>query len=355
MRIDGRVRIAALSTYLPGTTERTVRAVAEGLLSEKDARSSGYVELPVSTVEAAPEMAVLAAAGALGRAGLAPGDLDLVAHAWIYHQGHDFWSPAHFVAAQLGADRAEPIGVQQMCNGGAAAIEIAISRLLADPDHRTALVTTADCFDPEGFDRWHGDYGIVYGDGATAAVLTTSPGPAADGLELLSVSTVAAADLEWMHRGEDPFTPAGRMLGRTVDVRRTKKAFLAATGKDAFAGAVAARVSEVLARGLAEAGVTPAEPKLVLMPRIGVAGVTGVYQPAVAAVLPAPVVDLGRHTGHLGAGDLTANLAAACDDELLRPGEIGVALSAGAGMTWTCVVFRRPDPDDQTNTEGRTS
>jgi 3-oxoacyl-[acyl-carrier-protein] synthase-3 len=349
MRVDRRVRIAALSTYLPDTTERTVRAVAEGLLSARDACSSGYVELPVSTGEAAPEMAVRAATGALAQAGIAAGDLDLVAHAWIYHQGHDFWSPAHFVATRLGADRAQPVGIQQMCNGGAAAMETAVSRLLADPNHRNALVTTADCFDPEGFDRWHGDYGILYGDGATAAVLVASAEPVTGGLELLSISTVAAAELEWMHRGDDPFTPAGRMLGRTVDVRRTKKAFLAGTGKEAFASAVAARVREVLKRGLAEAGVTPAEPKLVLMPRIGVAGLTGVYQPAVAAVLPAPVIDLGRHTGHLGAGDLTANLTAACDDELLRPGEIGVALSAGAGMTWTSVVFRRPDPD-----EGRT-
>ena len=39
-------------------------------------------------------MAVRAARNALSRAGVPAGDLAAVLHAWTYHQGHDFWSPA---------------------------------------------------------------------------------------------------------------------------------------------------------------------------------------------------------------------------------------------------------------------
>lgn len=342
MRIDGRIRIAAAGTELPATTESTVDALAAGRLTAQDADNSGYLELPVSADLAPPQLAVRAAEATLARAGVPAADLDLVAHSWTYHQGHDFWSPAHYVAARLGADRAQPIGVHQMCNGGAAALETVVSRLLADANTHRALVTTADCFRAPGFDRWRGDYGVVYGDGATAAVLDVATAPVTRGLELLSVSTVAAAELEWMHRGDDRFSPAARMPGTAVDVRRTKKAFLAATGKEAFAKTVADRVGEVLGRGLADAGVSVTEPRLVLVPRLGAAALRDVYRPAVNAVLPAPVADLGAHTGHLGAGDVIANLAALAGEPLLRPGEAGVVLSAGAGFTWSCVVVRRP-------------
>ena len=342
VRIDGRIRVAGAGTWLPDTVEPTAAAVAAGRLTEEEARSSGYRELPVSRDLAPPELAVRAALATLERAGVPAAGLDLVAHAWTYHQGHDFWSPAHFVAARVGAAKAQPIGVHQMCNGGAAAMETVVSRLLADPTLHRALVTTADCFGAPGFDRWRGDYGVVYGDGATAAVLEVATAPVTAGLELLALSTVAAPELEWMHRGDDAFSPAARMPSATVDVRRTKKAFLTATGKDAFAKTVATCVGDVLVQGLAEAGVDVRAPRCVLVPRLGASALDEVYRPAVNAVLPAPVVDLGDRTGHLGAGDVLANLAALVEQETLRPGEVGVVLSAGAGFTWSCVVVRRP-------------
>jgi 3-oxoacyl-[acyl-carrier-protein] synthase-3 len=322
--------------------ETTAAAVAGGRLSEEEARGSGYRELPVSHDLAPPEMAVRAGQVALERAGVPAAGLDLVAHAWTHHQGHDFWSPAHFVAARLGAGKAQPVGVHQMCNGGAAAVETAASRLLADPTLHRALVTTADRFGAPGFDRWRGDYSVVYGDGATAAVLDVVTAPVTSGLELLALSTVAAPELEWMHRGDDAFSPAARMPSPTIDVRRTKKAYLTATGKDAFVKTVATCVGDVLVQGLAEAGVTVREPRCVLVPRLGAAALDEVYRPAVNAVLPAPVADLGERTGHLGAGDALANLTALAEQELLRPGELGVVLSAGAGFTWSCLVVRRP-------------
>ena len=288
-------------------------------------------------------MAVAAARRALDAAAVPARSLTASLHAWTWHQGHDFWSPAHYVAGRIGADRAEPLGIAQMCNGGAAAMEVAVTRLLADPACDHVLVTTADRFAAPGFDRWGGDYGVLYGDGATAAVLGRPGGPAA--LELLAVVTAAAPGMERMHRGDDPFSAAPMERG-AVDVRRTKKAYLADVGKEHFVRSAGEHVEHLVRRALDVAGTAPSEVALAAVPRLGGGSLRGVYLPALAAVLPLAPVDLGAATGHLGAGDALANLATVLDDGLLAPGRTGIALSAGAGFTWTCLVVRRPAHDD---------
>lgn len=340
MRVEGRIGVAAAVIRLPGHVEKAVDAVAAGRLTAEEAAATGYEELPVSRDESAPEMAAAAARAALERAGWAADGVGLALHAWIYHQGHDFWSPAHYVANEAGLRSALPLGVQQMCNGGAAAVELAVARLLSDPGTTRAVVTTADRFAEPGFDRWRGDYGLWYGDGATALLLDRAPG--AD-LRLLSVTSVAAPELEAMHRGADPFSTAPRGFGERVDVRRTKKAFLGGGGRERFVAAVGEKVSEVIARGLDDAGIAPDDPRIdcVVLPRLGVSALRDIYGPVVSSVTGAPQLDLGGRTGHLGAGDVAAGLATLVAEDRLAPGRIAVLLGAGAGFTWSCLVVRR--------------
>lgn len=344
VRTAGLVVLRSVTTWLPPDPHPLADAVRAGLLAPEEAVASGYRAVTVSERTAAPDMAVLAARRALDVT--VPADrLTGTVHAWTWHQGHDFWSPAHYVASAVGAHRAEPLGVAQMCNGGAAAVEVAVTRLLADPGCDHLLVTTADRFAAPAFDRWTGDYGVLYGDGATAAVLGRPGRPGGSGgpggLELLSLVSDAAPEMERMHRGDDPFSAAPMVRG-AVDVRRTKKAYLAGGGKAAFFAAIGERVRRVVRRALDEADIAASDVALVTVPRLGGGSLREVYRPALADVLPVVPVDLGGDTGHLGAGDVLANLATALDDDLLTPGRVAVALSAGAGFTWTCLVVRRP-------------
>ncbi|MCC3778315.1 ketoacyl-ACP synthase III family protein [Streptomyces sp. UNOB3_S3] len=345
MRAPGGI-VVTPAEWLPDTTVKAVEALADGLVTQDEAESIGYEQLPVSGGESAPEMAVLAGRAALERSGVAPASVRAVLHAWTYYQGHDFWSPAHYVADRTGATGGVPIGVQQMCNGGAAALETALTRLVAMPDHGPVLVTTGDRFLRPGFDRWRGDYGVWYGDGGTAAVLERREGPAGAALVLDALVTEAAPDLEIVHRDASRFQEAPLSAGPTVDVRRTKKAFLTGTGREPFVGRLRETTTRVVASALAEAGLEPGGPALraVLLPRLGRATARDIYGPAVAAVTPAPVVDLGAGTGHLGAGDVFSNLTALAGDGPwgLRSGEHAVVLSAGAGFTWSGVVVHRP-------------
>ncbi|MEU6130714.1 ketoacyl-ACP synthase III family protein [Saccharopolyspora sp. NPDC047091] len=345
MSAPARTWLSGLSEWLPPTSVPVAQAVAEARLEPAEAAATGYAALPVSHDLAAPEMAVRAARDGLARAGFAAADIGFLAHAWTYHQGHDFWSPAHYIAARIGADGANPVGVQQMCNGGAAALELA-TRWVGAAEAGTALVTTADRFAEPGFDRWRGDYGLWYGDGAAAVLVGRGTDGSSADLELLALASRAEPAAEEMHRGADPFSAAP--LGR-VDVRRTKKAYLSRHGRTRFAEITAVRVPEVVRAALLAAEVDAGDPRLrcVLLPRLGERALGEAYHPALRAVFTdLPALDLGADTGHLGAGDLLSNLVALARPGALAAGELAAVLSAGGGFTWSCAIVRKPAPAD---------
>jgi 3-oxoacyl-[acyl-carrier-protein] synthase-3 len=342
MRFGEDLTIRAARTWLPFTRRSAAEAVAAGEATEEDAAACGAVEVPVSDELSGPELAVRAARLALAEAQLPADRVDLLIHGWINHQGHDFWSPAHYVADQLGADRAVPWGLQQMCHAGAMAVHTAAVQMEGDPSVRTALVTTGDRLALPGFDRWRSDYDAVFGDAGTALLLARS-GP---GLRLVSSRVVAAPELETMYRGNDAFATAPLTHSAPIDARRTKKAWLAAGGLARFAEIGPPKIRAALLGALADAGLEPHDPRIrcALLSRLGTKTIDLLYRPVLTAVLKAELLQLGEHTGHLGGGDAIANLADLTERQLLAPGEYALALSGGGGFTWSCLVVQRP-PD----------
>jgi 3-oxoacyl-[acyl-carrier-protein] synthase III len=331
--------ITAVELWLPEHRDTPEAALAAGRLDQETAERLGYLEVAESQDRAAPEMAVLAATKAMADAGWAGPDLDLLVHAWTYHQGHDFWSPASYVAHQLGAINTVAIGIQQMCNGGAAALEVAVSRMLADPSVTRAAITTADRFAAPAFDRWRGDYDLAYGDGATALLVDRTAGP----YRLLSIASVSRADFEVMHRGDASFS-ASAGLAASIDVRAAKRAFMQAGAEPIFAAALVEAVVSVVRQAIDEAGLAPDDPRVRVftLPRLGTSTLAEFFEPAIRALgLPhAQVLDLGRRSGHLGAGDSAANLAELHSSQRLGSGEVALLLSLGGGFTWSCIAVQ---------------
>lgn len=338
MRLRPSLGISAASLWLPDTTEDVTAAIERGAVDAEDAERLGIKALTVSDL-APPQMGVEAASRALAAAGWPARSIDLVVHAYTYYQGHDFWSPAHYVASQIGAGHAEAFGIAQMCAGGATGLAVAAARLVADGHVRRALVTTADRFAEPGFHRWTSDYGVAYGDGATAVLLSGST--AAAPARLRSVATATASALERTHRGSDPFTAAARQARTAVDVRRTMKAYLDANGIDTLLSLTDRNVRAVLSAACADAAVDPASRRLryVVLPRIGVATIERSYLPAICSVTSAQQLLFGENSGHLGAGDVAAGIAELLDLGLLRCGEFAAILGVGAGYTWVCAII----------------
>ncbi|GGO57013.1 MULTISPECIES: ketoacyl-ACP synthase III family protein [Streptomyces] len=331
--------IAAVVSWFPPDRDRVQDAVAAGRVDAGAAEAMRYTELPVAAVDSAPEMAVRAARAVLRRAHCAPERVGLLMHAWMHFQGHEVWSPAHYLASELGAVKALPVGVQQACNGAAMALELAADHLAARPDSGYVLVTAADRFPAEGFDRWRGDYGIAYGDSGTA-VLLHQPDPAADELLLLSLATAAAPELEGMHRGDDPFAPVSRWYGDQVDIRRTKAAYVRAHGPEKFAHASRTRLAHVIRESLKGAGLGPRDRRLraVLLPRLGHRHLQETYAEVIGELVGAEILELGRNSGHLGPGDVLANMASLRELRLLESGEVALIVNVGAGYTWSSLA-----------------
>jgi 3-oxoacyl-[acyl-carrier-protein] synthase-3 len=333
------VWIAAPVLWTPPARDVTADAVAAGRVDPGTAERLGYRQLAISEDRAGPEMAVLAAQKAIAEAGWPAETVDLVAHAWLYHQGHDFWSPPHFVAHHIGARDSLPVGIQQTSNGCAAAIEVAASRMSADPGVERCVVTTGDRFAGPGFDRWRSDFDVAYGDAGTALLLDRAPGA----YRLLSVASVAAPQFEHMYRGDDPFSPAARSARSTVDACRTKAQFRESGLLPRFAATLRRSVQRVVRQALADADIDHTRVPVLALPRIGSVALRDFFVPPVEelGLAHTELLDLGRDTGHLGAGDPVANLADLHAGDRLVPGEVALLLSVGNGHTWSCVAVRR--------------
>jgi 3-oxoacyl-[acyl-carrier-protein] synthase-3 len=272
-------------------------------------------------------MAVRAGAAALRDAGTDPGDVGLLVHSWVYHQGQDYWDPVHYIVNGLALPVALPLGVSLGCNGGLAAVETAGCRLAHD-GMDAALVTTAERFCLPGFDRWGSGLDIVYGDSATA--------------EVLSTFSVVAADFETMYRAPGQWSAAPFESRTPVDLRSRIRGFMAAGHGPRFVLAAVEAVRRTVATALALADIAPDDPcvQLVAAPRIGAENIERGYTSVLAGFIGAKVLNLGRHTGHLGAGDTAANLAVVAREKMLAPGQVALLLTATVGFSWSCMVVR---------------
>ena len=337
MRFDPPLRIAAAALWLPDDCETVIDAVRAGTIEPARAASNGYVQLAVSDIPP-PEMAVRAGAAALGQAGFGPAEIGLLVHAWTYYQGHDYWEPVHYIMNELELYSAVPLGASLGCNGGFAAVEVAACRLLTG-QARTALVTTAERFCPPRFDRWASNLDVSYGDSGTALLLDVERGP----FEVLSTANVTDPHLEGMYRGTTPWNRVPFEHAETVDIRTQIRAFMAAGHGPAFGGVVTRSVQQTVRSALEQAGLAADDPRIrvIAPPRFGAEVILHSYTEVLAGMTKAEIVNLGRGTGHLGAGDMAANLADIDAAGMLEPGQVALMLSATAGFSWSGLVVRR--------------
>lgn len=344
MRFDGGLGIKAVTTWIPETCETVEYAVRAGLLNASAVGRQGVTALPVSADLAPPQMAVLAGRKALTRARWDSAKIGMLAHAWVYHQGHDKWSPAHYIANELHLPAsALPFGIQAMCTGGATGLYLAATGLLADEETSAALVTTAEKYGAPVWDRWTMHPDIGYGDGATAALLHRRDG-SSDDLLLLSMTHSSASWLEGMERGDAPFTPSP-MLGKdNWDTNDQRKQFYDVHGKDSFGAASRLHVRASLNQALVEAELEADDPRIrfVAVPRMGPRLIELMYLNVVESDLKAEHILLGGRTGHLGSGDMLANMADIVESGMLRPGEIAIIAGAGGGFGWSTAIVEKP-------------
>jgi len=329
------VHIAGTGTWLPPRVSTADVAAAgdceEPLLAWNDMASvtvAGEKDSP-------PEMAAAAARTALGRAGCADTDLDLILHTSVSFQGNELWPASSYVQrAAAGGSRCPALELKQASNGGMAALHLAAGFLSDGAARSSVLLTAGDVFAPPVVDRWRSDPGTVYADGGAALVLTRRAGFA----RLRSVVLVADSELEGMHRPGDAFGVAPLNRRHPVDLEAYRKGFLAQAGLAATVRRLASGQRAALEQALEEADVDLADVSRFVLPHFGRRRLeTNCLRP-LGIDIDRTTWTWARTVGHLGAGDQMAGLDHLVNTGAVGPGDLCVLIGIGSGFAWSCAV-----------------
>ncbi|WP_156755313.1 ketoacyl-ACP synthase III family protein [Actinokineospora pegani] len=327
--------IAGLGVDLP-EPRSAAQAVADGHYDAVDHEANGIVSVLVGD-DPAPVMAARAGAAALAAARRPADECALVLHASLWFQGVDMAPAASYVARNAVNDRVPAFEVLQQCNGGMGALELAATQLCARTAPTTALITTGDRFAAPGIDRWRSESGILYGDGATALLLSNDRGFA----RLLSTATTADNSLEQVVRGPDWHDAPG---ARPVAIGERIAAYPGGMrAVRAAATRLGATVRESVDQALIDGKTDISEIAHAVIPASGRAKLQWQLHQLIGVPEDRTSWSFGRVAGHLGAGDQFAGLHHALATGIVGVGDKVLLVGGGAGFTATCAVVEIVD------------
>ncbi len=315
MRVNGLLHIAAASVALAGGRQAFDHAIAGGNAVNATSLPKTDTMLPVAGAgEDATTLALAAAADALATGQVAAADIGLLTHSWIFDPSAADCTIAPRLARLLGAKQAVALGVRQMSNGGAMGLHCAVAHMLGEPRIEHSLVLTSDAHGEEAVWRWQQSVGTALGDAATAVLLSRASGPMS--VQAMVSNSMTQEELWWAARLPDGAVTVPPNVFRARRCVRTS-------------------VEQVFA----DAGMELDDPRVVvtMLPRLDRDFVGGIFYELLP---PAEVLNLTEDTGHLFSGDLAANLNHLYTERPLSPGEYGLIINIGVGLTVTMLMVR---------------
>lgn len=349
MRWDD-IYVSAAAACL-GRLESTDSAVSEGRYEAQEKEASGYLAVRVADSGPAVDMAVGAGNLALERAGVDSGEVDLVVHSSVAHQGLDDFAPAAHIQSRTTRGRATPLEVRQASNGGMAALHLTAAHLSMGTAPASALLTTSDRFTQPSYDRYRTASGCLLGDGGTSLVLSRGSGVA----RLLSSSVLGDTTFEGLQTGDEPWCDASGGNGWPVDQNARVEGFTARHGPEVFMDLVQsiwARERETIETALADAGLGAEEIAWWVFPNMGLNLTNWEARSAFGVDLSRTTWEWGRRVGHLGAGDQFAALAHLVESGAARAGDHILLNGAGTGFSFASAVVRVLEEPEWTESAG---
>ncbi|WP_028477044.1 3-oxoacyl-ACP synthase III family protein [Nocardia sp. CNY236] len=334
--------IEGFGSYLPQQREFATEMVAAGRYDEIEHQKTKQISAVVADPdrgETAPEMAVLAGRAALCDAGTDPGDIDLLVHAVVLHNGLEAWNCGSYIQDQLGIGDCIPIEIRTACAGGIVGMEM-VGRWCAGKGK--GVVTASDAWQLPMFDRWSSDSGLVYGDGAGAAVLGYDGGP----FRIRSTSVVSDPALEQMHRGSEPTSMPQYGADSPIDLRARVAAFTATRDIDEFWTRNGAALSRCAETALADSGSEHSDISTWILPNFGSVLLRKQCLEPLKLHPEQTLAARGREIGHTGAADPFIGLDYMHRSGQLDAGDRLLLTGIGVGFTWGCAVVEYTGADD---------
>ncbi|WP_426624813.1 ketoacyl-ACP synthase III family protein [Leifsonia sp. McL0607] len=325
---DRRIYISGLGTWLPSDRVTVQEAVDAGAYDAIRAVKDAFTSVRVERDAFPPEMGVEAARRALARVDLH--SVGFLAWTSIHRHGHQtLWPPASFAHHELELDpNAIVFSLNQGCNGAFVAMKMGADHVRHHPGS-SALVIGSDRFEDSLFDRWSSDHGTVYGDAASAVILSTSPGP----IEVKHLDIEQGSALERMYRFKEPSAEDVNDPRRDHLVGSAKRAYLQEHGDGEIREVFAQTLGALRERLMVRHPLLERPARYIVYPNVGAGVSAGLYQDILGDLAEEHLWEYGRSIGHTGVSDQILGLAELLDRGALRPGDQVLLIGAGNGLS----------------------
>ncbi|MFF4485241.1 ketoacyl-ACP synthase III family protein [Streptomyces sp. NPDC001544] len=325
-------------------------AIEAGWYDDATQRRTGQLAVSVAgDDDTQPEMAVRAGNLAVRQSGLDTGAFGLLLHATGAFCGLDGWNVASYLQQHVLGGHGLSFEVKQQSNGAMAAIELAAAFLAAGTDRTAALITASDRFTMPVWNRWRTYPGLVFGDGASAAVLSRTGGFA----RVVSVVTESRPELERAQRAGLPFmayADTGDPEAYPINLIKRMQTF-ADEEHDGRITEVFKVMNQALIRSVEgaaqEAGITAADADHLVFPNFGRTMLRQEVLMPLGLGADRTVFEWARETGHVGATDQFGGLEHLVRSGRLEPGHRVLLCGIGLGFNWTTAILEiteRPVP-----------
>ncbi|MBI4544175.1 MAG: ketoacyl-ACP synthase III [Gemmatimonadetes bacterium] len=322
------VEVVATGRYLPDRVLTNVEL--EQMVDTSDAwirERTGIRERRIAAPEVGcAEMGAEAAKLAMKRAGVEPGELDVIV---VATATPDRLLPATAcdLQALLGASNAAAFDVSAACSGFIYALSVAEGQLAARRGEIALVVSTEKMSSiVDWCDR---ATCVLFGDGAAAAVLRRS----SNGRGIVSSflrSDGTLAELLWRPAG-------GTRLPLNVALLDEKAHLLRMAGREVFKAAVRS-MAEAADQALLRAGLT-AEDIDLLIPHQANLRIIEATARYVNIPMEKVYVNVDRY-GNMSSATVAVALDEALEEGRLGPGSHVLLVAFGAGFTWAAMVLR---------------
>lgn len=274
----------------------------------------------------AADMGTVAARRAMEKAGVEPGEVDLVV---VSTATPDRWLPATScdIQAQIGASNAAAFDLQAACSGWLYSLSMAEGYLVAGRGE-IALVVAAEKMSSivDWEDR---STCVLFGDGAGAAVVKRSE----DGRGILASHHRSDGEL-----AELLYRPAGGIkMPLDAEVLARKDHLIKMSGREVFKNAVRsmAEASDVV---LQHAGLTGDDVTLMVPHQANIRIIEATARYA-GIPMEKVYVNLDRY-GNMSSATIPIALDEVLEEGLVKEGDIVLTVAFGAGLTWSAMAIR---------------
>nr|WKF56729.1 3-oxoacyl-[acyl-carrier-protein] synthase 3 [Paraburkholderia busanensis] len=339
----GDLWLRACAAYTPPTLTTVGEAIQQGWYGEEEHAKDNYLSVAVEQQWWPADMALATARTVLGTLGADAAQLGLLTYTSIHRHGHArLWQPAAALQHALGASQALAFSLAHGCNGMFVASRVALDTLAGASGGKDALVIGSDRFGTSSFDRWRGDYGVVYGDAAAAALFGHAPGFAK--VQLLSIAGVP--ELEGMHRHVDEHAEhAGHRdaARHEFGVRESKKGFMERFGRERFFEAIGHALTSLRDSALKRFDLHANPADWLLTPHVGQAISAPLYEGMFRDLARRHFGAWGRQVGHTGTADQFLSLVALARSGQLENGQRVLLIGSGAGFSCALMLLEVHD------------